>query len=311
MISVIITTYKRPTFLARAIKSVLNQNYKNVELIVVDDNNADTASRLETIALINSFSEKIDYIKLPKNAGACNARNIGLQKAIGEFVLFLDDDDELLPRHLELLYEQYKTNDAKLGVVFSQANIIDVKKNAVNKTNNVLKISDDSLLWHLLIGANSTSAILFKKEAVLKVGGWIQLPFGHENFLMVRIFAEGYKGVSIAEHSVNIFVEETERISNDKNRLNGLDVLFESIEPYTKKYSKKIQKQYKYKLMKSKVLLNIGRNYKSALINYYKLLQLDFFNLNNLKFLILLSFPFPMFLGRLNNLYRAFFPKTL
>lgn len=310
MISVIITTYKRPVFLERALKSVLNQTYKNIEIIIVDDNDEDTKYRSETEKLVKTFPKHLQYIKLQKNAGACNARNIGLEKTKGSFILFLDDDDELLPKHLELLRRQYDASK-ELGVVFSQAKIIDVKKKTVNKTNKKLEITTDPLLWHLMVGANSTSSILFKKAVILEVGGWIQQPFGHENYLMVRIFDKGYKGISIPEHTVNIYFEDTERISNNLNRLKGIDILYDKISPHVKKYPENIQKSYRYNFFKNKVLLNIGINYKHAVLNYKKMLSLDFFNKNNLKFLILLLFPYPNFLVKINNFYRTLFPKTL
>ena len=310
MISVIITTYKRPTFLARAINSVLNQTYQNYEIIVVDDNDAGTVYREETSTLINSFTKNIKYIPLVKNLGACNARNIGLEKALGNYILFLDDDDELLPKHLELLHAQYKGNN-KIGVVFSQALLIDVKNKSTHKTIKQLSAKDDPLLFQLLVGANSTSSILFSKKAITEAGSWIQLPFGHENYLMVRIFAKGYKGLSIPESTVNIYFEDTERISDNTNRLYGMNKLHEKIVPFTLGYSKNIQKKYVYNFLKGKVLLNIGENYKKAWVNYKQMLYVDLWNLNNLKFLILLLFPFPKFLGTLNNWYRALIPKNL
>lgn len=310
MISIILTTYKRPVFLVRAIQSVLNQNYKNIELIVVDDNDSDSVYRKDTSALIASYAKTIKYIPLEKNSGACNARNIGIDNANGDYILFLDDDDELLPNHLELLLQQYSINE-NVGVVFSQAKLIDVKNNSMQLTNKVLRVNDDPLLWQLLVGANSTSCILFRKKAILEVGKWVQLPFGHENYLMVRIFANAYKGVSVNEITVNVYYEDTERISNNSNRLKGIDILYEKIVPYTLKYSNKVQRQFKYNFIKTKVLLNIDLNYWNAWRNYKKMLQVDFFNANNLKFLILLFFPFPNFLGLLNNFYRTIIPKTL
>lgn len=310
MISVIITTYKRPVFLDRAVKSVLNQTHENFEIIIVDDNDEGTLYRTETEKLVSTFPKDVQYIKQNRNLGACNARNIGKEKALGDYILFLDDDDELLPQHLELLHAQYKSDD-KIGVVFSQALLIDVKNKYTHKTTKKLTAKDDPLIWQLLVGANSTSSILFKKEAITEAGDWIQLPFGHENYLMVRIFAKGYKGVSIPEFTVNIYFEDTERISDNTNRLYGMNTLYEKIVPYTLGYSKNIQKIYTYNFLKGKVLLNIGENYKKACINYKKMLATDLWNLNNLKFLVLLLFPFPKLLGSINNIYRTFFPKTL
>ena len=95
-VSVVITTYKRPEKLGRAIKSVLNQSLKDWELIIVDDNNADSPFRKETGAFMEGYlgDSRIRYIKHEKNAGAPAARNTGIKAAMGAYIALLDDDDE-------------------------------------------------------------------------------------------------------------------------------------------------------------------------------------------------------------------------
>ncbi len=86
-ISVIIPTYNRFESLKRAIKSVLSQSYKAYEIIVVDDGSEDLTCKIK-----DEF-KNIKYI-YKSNAGVSSARNLGIQKASGEWVAFLDDDDE-------------------------------------------------------------------------------------------------------------------------------------------------------------------------------------------------------------------------
>lgn len=101
-VSVIIPTYKRPLFLRRAIQSVLNQTYENIELIVVDDNNSDDDFRKETESLMNELKDKrIRYIKHKRNKNGSAARNTGIRLATGKYITFLDDDDEFLPEKIE------------------------------------------------------------------------------------------------------------------------------------------------------------------------------------------------------------------
>lgn len=97
LISVIIPTYNRASVLFRAIDSVLAQTYKNYELLIVDDGSSDETHEL-LLPLIKL--EKIKYFK-HQNRGVSATRNVGVQKASGELITFLDSDDEWLPHKLQ------------------------------------------------------------------------------------------------------------------------------------------------------------------------------------------------------------------
>ena len=88
--SVIIPTYNRERVLPRAIESVLSQTYKDLELIVVDDGSTDSTSRI-----VNSYDDpRIKFVRHTKNKNASAARNTGINHADGDYVAFLDSDDE-------------------------------------------------------------------------------------------------------------------------------------------------------------------------------------------------------------------------
>lgn len=120
VVSVIITTYRRPYLLRRAIRSVLHQSYSDIELLVIDDNNADDHHRYATSRIISDFSGvgNIRYIKHEKNSNGAAARNTGLNLASGKYVTFLDDDDFFLPRRIENLVN-YLESDRDLDGVYS------------------------------------------------------------------------------------------------------------------------------------------------------------------------------------------------
>ena len=97
MISVIIPTYNREKTLMRAIESVLNQTYRDLELIISDDCSTD-----HTAELVRGIDDsRVRYICLPSNQGACAARNAGIDSARGEYIAFQDSDDAWLPEKLE------------------------------------------------------------------------------------------------------------------------------------------------------------------------------------------------------------------
>jgi glycosyltransferase involved in cell wall biosynthesis len=95
--SVIIPTYNRACLLPRAIRSVLSQTFEDFELIVVDD--ATTDSTGEVVASFED--ERIIYVRREESGSAAAARNTGIQRARGECICLLDDDDEYLPGFLE------------------------------------------------------------------------------------------------------------------------------------------------------------------------------------------------------------------
>lgn len=100
-ISVVITTYQRPDACERAVRSVLAQTLEPLEVIVCDDGSTDdTQQRFEEWASVNP---KLRYLRLERNVGSPGAaRNLGIKHARGDWVAFLDDDDEWLPTKLEV-----------------------------------------------------------------------------------------------------------------------------------------------------------------------------------------------------------------
>jgi glycosyltransferase involved in cell wall biosynthesis len=96
-VSVIIPTYKRASLIARSINSVLRQTYRDIEVIVVDDGSPDNTG--EVVAAIRD--ERVRYMRHERNKGLPATRNTGIRAASGEYVAFLDDDDEWLPEKLE------------------------------------------------------------------------------------------------------------------------------------------------------------------------------------------------------------------
>lgn len=95
-VSVIIPTYNCAKYLPQAIESVLNQTYKDYEIIIVDDGSTDN-----TKEIISVYQSKIKYI-YQDNAGVSKARNTGIQNSTGMYIAFLDADDRWLPFKLEL-----------------------------------------------------------------------------------------------------------------------------------------------------------------------------------------------------------------
>jgi glycosyltransferase involved in cell wall biosynthesis len=101
-VSIIIPTYNRAKFLAKALDSVLSQTFRDYEIIVVDDGSTD-----HTREVLKPYGAEITYI-YQENSGVSAARNTGIQHATGEWIAFLDSDDEWLPGYLAFQVERIR-----------------------------------------------------------------------------------------------------------------------------------------------------------------------------------------------------------
>src|SRR5215471_7855638 len=120
-VSVIIPTHNRAEFLRSAITSVLNQTYQDFEIIVVDD-----ASTDKTPEVVASFHDgKIKYIRHDANKGDAGSRNTGIRNSSGDFLAFLDDDDEWLPEKLQMQVGLLRNSRVKVGGVYTGSLRID------------------------------------------------------------------------------------------------------------------------------------------------------------------------------------------
>jgi len=113
LISVILPTYNRAHLMPRAVQSVLNQTYKNFELIIVDDGSND-----HTPEIAKAFNDqRIVYVRHKENKGVTASYNTGLRLARGKYVAFLGDDDELLSDALKTVINKFDEISLKTGEV--------------------------------------------------------------------------------------------------------------------------------------------------------------------------------------------------
>lgn len=116
MISVIIPVYNSSRYLSECIESVLNQTYKDYEIVLVDDGSTDNSA---TICLKYASLSKSVRFYSKKNTGVSDSRNYGLTRARGEFVMFLDSDDYVDPCMLKTLISEYNNCSLKPDLVIS------------------------------------------------------------------------------------------------------------------------------------------------------------------------------------------------
>lgn len=213
-VTVIMPTYKRAKFLERAIYSVLNQSYNNIELIVVDDNDAESIYRQENEKLMQKYKmyNNVKYIKHEKNKNGAVARNTGIKEATGEYITFLDDDDFFLKNRIEkmvkILNENSKYDCAYSSVAYLKNGHVILKKEAVKKGNLLL----DILSQNSFFGTGSN--MFFRKKAIEKIGMFDETFIRHQDMeYMARFFKYG-EVINLDEILVVKCVDDTQNVPN-------------------------------------------------------------------------------------------------
>lgn len=297
IVSVIIPTYNRAHLIGRAIQSVLNQTYQNLEIIVVDDGSTDNTG--EVIKKFQEHDKRIIYIKHEKNKGGSAARNTGIKAARGEYIAFQDSDDEWLPEKLEKQMEVFKNTSSKVGVVYTGFwRIKDNEKTYIPQS--WVKQKDGNIYFELLKGNFvTTQSIVVRKVSLERVGYFDEkLPRLQDWELVIRL-SKYYDFKCIDEPLL------TSPFTPDSISANN-DALVKAFELILNKHFKDFNK---HKEILSKHYFNIGinlclsnnfekgRNYLIKAINIYP------YNIKHLL-ITLVSFLGQSFFYRIVKIYR-------
>jgi len=202
LVSVIMPTYNRASLLNNALKSALNQTYPNLEIVVVDD--ASTDKTKELVEGLNS--PIIKYIQHSKNRGGSAARNTGINNAIGEYVAFLDDDDEWEPNKTKEQVKVLQTYDAVLCT--SNEEGLDLSRMSTRSEITL----DDFIKGHFTAGG--TGVLMVKAFVIRKIMFDERLPRGQDWDVFIRIsqqYKVGYLNLPLVKYNEGTH----ERISNN------------------------------------------------------------------------------------------------
>ncbi len=265
--SIIIPTFNRPIDLKRAISSVLKQTYTNYEIIIIDNG---------TITVENTYLTDKIIVTKEKKIGGNFARNTGINLAKGLYVCFLDDDDEYLPNHLQVLHNLIVENNFKVGLYKSFAKI-ETKTHSFIEQNDPIKPLEMHKLHYISKYPTYMNCVCIHKDIFKKHLFNTQVKVAQDFDLWIRIVADFDFYISpIITNIYHFSPQSTSTPSKEKyyNYINLYNGYFKN--PYYGKFiPKKIQrdrifKYYFWLLCEFKKELTFNE-YISALYNviYY------------------------------------------
>lgn len=242
LVSIIIPTYGRCEYLQRTVDSVLNQTYSNVEVIVIDDNGKSSVQGVETHKIMQGFlrNSKVKYIQHDINKNGSAARNTGLAASKGEYIGYLDDDDEFTPDKIEIQMSYLKTETEYNAVYCLNSKYYNGKlvqtttyAESGNCQFDILCIKSDI----------HTSSLLMRKSAIIAMEGWDEAFARHQDYEFLIRFFEHNTIKCIPKVFLNVHVEsEINRPSVDK-LIAAKEIYFDKLDGVISQYTMNEKKQ--------------------------------------------------------------------
>ena len=186
--SIIITSHNQADFIRDAVASALAQAYLNKEIIVVDDASSD-----ESRGILEGYGDAIRLTKLDKNVGASRARNVGIAMARGDFLVFLDGDDLLLPWALTIYNEVVDREQPQIilsTMRWFEGQVPNISND--RSPDNIEVVAYDSLLEKDRPYRASASALVIRRDVFNAVHGWTNGIFPMEDLdALIKLLSSG------------------------------------------------------------------------------------------------------------------------
>lgn len=217
-VSCVIPSYKRCDTVLRAINSVLNQTYTNIEVLLVDDNipGDEYSDKLKTV--ISAIADtRFHYILQEKHINGAEARNVGIRAAHGDYIAFLDDDDVWLPTKIEKQLNLLLHNPNAKGVSCLYSHY--------NESEEIIRSCpcyDGSDLHRKIISrevAVFTSTVLLDKNALLSIELFNNKLERHQDLQLLLDFTSHYDMVVLNEYLAKLYIDSNINRANSVSKL--------------------------------------------------------------------------------------------
>lgn len=214
LVSVIMTNYNYSAYIGEAISSVLNQTFKDFELIIVDDCSTDNS-----LEVIGKFTDsRIGVVKQVQNMGVCVARNTGINVARGDLIAILDADDLFVPDKLERQVIQF-LEDKDLDFLWGDAETVDQTQHPMMKSGEP---DVDLMIKQCYIPACS---VMIKTKVMYREGLYRNLKAAEDWDLYVRMLARGVKAKYLPGVTYRYRVHGSNKTKADSAELNSKEYM--------------------------------------------------------------------------------------
>lgn len=215
MFSIIMPYYKNRNIISRGVESVRNQTESDFELIIVDDGSFDDIEEY----LISLNDNRIKLIK-QRNMGVAAARNNGIKISKGEWVCFLDSDDEWMPYHLEEInnmQQKFPYNDFYLTSHIREGNTIEYSNAKIPDYYEDIFVVEDMIgLINRIGNVVHTNSVCIRKGLILRCGGFVQnINKGEDTDLWYRCML--LSGVVVSKRTTTIYHRDFSFLTKDKD----------------------------------------------------------------------------------------------
>ena len=218
LITVIVPIYNVEKYLDKCVESILNQTYKNLEIILVDDGSPDNCPKM-----CDDLAKKDSRIKVihKENGGLSSARNAGLDVMTGEYVIFIDSDDYFELNALEVLYNAVVDNNCDMAVG-RYVMVYDNEPDKTEFTDKVYLYTNSEYIKSFSIGLNNRSSVnmiiscckLCKKNVFSDV----RFPLNkiHEDEFVIHKICYNCNKIVLVDECLYYYVQRTDSIMSNK-----------------------------------------------------------------------------------------------
>lgn len=228
LISVIVPIYNVEKYLSKCVDSIINQTYKNLEIILVDDGSPDNCPKI-----CDEYAKQDSRIKVihKENGGLSDARNAGMKVATGEYVSFIDSDDYISDDFIETLYATMKTENSDI-VECDIVKFEDGTTPVIEKENCEINSFSTEKGLSLLIAENKFHQHVWNKLYKSEIG--LKIPFAkgklnEDEFWTYQIFGLAEKVTKINK-SMYFYLQRSGSIMGNKFNIRRLDALEAKLE---------------------------------------------------------------------------------
>lgn len=282
MISIIIPIYNVEKYLEKCLDSILNQTYKNLEIILIDDGSTDNSPNI-----CNSYCEKDKRIKIihKNNEGVSSARNKGIELSKGKYIVFIDSDDYVSNEHIEVLYDCIISNNVDLVI----SNLIDISEDGIilnneekesflmNKDQCLKELLSEDNFYHLCCGN------IYRKDLLEKIRFNCKYRIAEDLDFLYRYIKQINSAYFLSKNTYYYLKREgsatnsiySEKWNDELKICNFIISEMVELENNFHKYAKRkyirlnINQAYRFKLNKNqtKILKNNIKIYKNEMFN--------------------------------------------